>query len=267
MEISTAYWEVRRAISIVAFFGGLRLAETQDLCLEKIVRGPDGFSIIHSRKKQRSDKLSTKFLIPQEGGYADQLAVYLDKVKFQLNKFTGKVWYTGRKTDLLVSQTMGKNKIAEVPHEIAKLLKLPDPSMYTFHSFRRSSASMAADSGATSEQMMSFFNWKHPSMCQEYISTSKAAIKEMATKLSSTVKEKKKKKVENCVEGNISFGDWTGDNDEDFDRIIAEVDGGLHQDHGKIVGNVVQNTIAAVSPENGINIKVFFVNNMSGNIN
>ena len=78
------------------------MSEAQELSLEKIVRGPDGFSITHSRKKQRSDKMSTKFLVPQEGGYADLLAVYLDKVKSQLDKFTGRVWYTGLKTDLLV---------------------------------------------------------------------------------------------------------------------------------------------------------------------
>ena len=49
--------------------------------LEKIIRGSDGFTITHTRAKQRSDTTSTKFLVPEEGGFANMLAVYLDKVK------------------------------------------------------------------------------------------------------------------------------------------------------------------------------------------
>ena len=37
---------------------------------------------------------------------------------------------------------MGKNSVLKVPHEIAALLKLPDPSEYTFHSFRRTAISL-----------------------------------------------------------------------------------------------------------------------------
>ena len=63
--------------------------ECIDLSLEKISRGPNGFTITHTRSKQRSDKLSTKFMIPQAGGVADMLAIYLDKVKDQLEKYEG----------------------------------------------------------------------------------------------------------------------------------------------------------------------------------
>ncbi len=37
-NMESAYWLVRQAITIVAFFGGLRLQECQDLKLEKIVK-------------------------------------------------------------------------------------------------------------------------------------------------------------------------------------------------------------------------------------
>ena len=80
MKADTGYWEVRKAIAITAYFGGLRMVECMELQLEKITRGADGFTVTHTRAKQRSDKTSTKFLVPQVGGYADQLANYLDKV-------------------------------------------------------------------------------------------------------------------------------------------------------------------------------------------
>ena len=54
---------------------------------------------------------------------------------------------------------------------------------FTFHSFRRSAATAAADTGATAAQLTDFFGWKNPSMTTEYISTSKAAVNNMASLL------------------------------------------------------------------------------------
>jgi hypothetical protein len=51
----------------------------------------------------------------------------------------------------------GRNMLCKVPHKIAELLGLLKPSSYTFHPFRRTSATMAADAGSTSEQMVDFF--------------------------------------------------------------------------------------------------------------
>ena len=133
------------------------MVECMDLALEKIIGGPEGFTINHTRAKQRSDKMSTKFVVPQEGGYADLLASYLDLVKDQLYQYSGRVWYTGKKTENLTSQAMGKNSVSKIPHEIAALLKLADPSKYTFHSFRRTSATRAADARATSQQLVDFY--------------------------------------------------------------------------------------------------------------
>ena len=181
--MESSYWLVRQAICIVAFLGGLRLQECQDLLLEKMVRNNDGFRIVHSRVKQRSDKRETAFVVPSQGGFADRLALYLEKVNTELNKFTGRVWWTGTTGNSLKNQPMGRNMLGKVPHDVATRLKLANPANYTFHSFRRTSATAAADGSMTSEQMQSFFGWKHPSMCQEYISTSRPALLNMANAL------------------------------------------------------------------------------------
>jgi hypothetical protein len=148
-----------------------------------------------------SDKINTKFLVPQEGGFADILAVYLEKVKTQLEIYKGKVWYTGKKSATLASLPIGRNMLFKVPHKIAELLGLPNPSSYTFHSFRRTSAIMAADAGSTSEQMVDFFEWNNSSMCQEYISSSKPAMFVMANRL-----EGYEKKTPGLAEGEYHPG-------------------------------------------------------------
>jgi hypothetical protein len=113
------------------------------------VPGPgEGYIIMHNRAKQRrSDKLE----------YAAQLGLYLFKVNNQLKKYQGRVWFTG--TDMfdmftgtltcLKNQPMGRNTIAKMPHGIATLLSLANPSLYTFRSSRRTSATSAADGGSS----------------------------------------------------------------------------------------------------------------------
>ena len=84
---------------------------------------------------------------------------------------------------MLTTQHMGKNSVFKVPNEIAALLKLPDPSEYTFHSFKRTSATREAVAEATTMQLVDFFGWKNASMSQEYISSSRPAILGMANRL------------------------------------------------------------------------------------
>jgi hypothetical protein len=93
-----AYWLVRQAICIVSFFSGLRLQECMDLELEKIQRGKEGYIITHNRVKQRSDKLESRFIVPETGRYAAQLALYLFKVNNQLKHYQGRVSVVGKMT-------------------------------------------------------------------------------------------------------------------------------------------------------------------------
>jgi hypothetical protein len=151
-RMENAYWLVRQAICIVAFFGGLRLQECMDLVLEKIQRGKEGHLVTYRRAKQRSsDKLEGRFLVPDAGGFAAQLDLYLFKVNNQLEKCQGRVWFTGTQSEMLKSLPMGKNMISSVPYDIATVLSLPDPSLYTFHSFRRTSSASAAFAQNNSE--------------------------------------------------------------------------------------------------------------------
>ena len=121
--------------------------------------------------------------------WAACLGQYLGRMKEELGKYQGRVFYTGRKNGGLVAQPMGRNMLAEVPHQVARWLGKPNPEDYTFHSFRRSSATAAADAGATAQQMQDFFGWKHPSMTSEYISTSRHQLNTMAGRLATVQRE------------------------------------------------------------------------------
>ena len=209
-ELQGGYWEVRKAIVALAYFGGLRLVEAMSLELEKISPTDKGFDVVHERAKGRSDKPNSKYSVPtkkvpKEGeaqtvedsfDWAGCLGQYLRRVKNELGKFQGRVFYTGRKNGGLVSQPMGRNKLAEVPHEVARFLGKERPEDYTFHSFRRSSATAAADAGATAQQMQDFFGWKNQAMTAEYISTSRHQITSMADRLATVREEPREERKE-----------------------------------------------------------------------
>ena len=197
---------------------------------------------------------------------------------------------------MLTTQHMGKNSVFKVPHEIAALLKLPDPSEYTFHSLRRTSATRAADAGATTEQLVDFFGWKNASTCQEYISSSRPAILGMANRLCVTgVNNTTKPRIDDTDKKVSSIGG----NGETLPEILIrtqllqedsnifdemEEDEELFQQAGVpthtifkdkatsqhgILKATIKQTIFALPTANGtnINLKVIVINNMTGNIN
>ena len=103
-------------------------------------------------------------------------------IKSDLGVYTGRLFYTGTPSRFNKSY-MGKNTVSNVPKEVANLLSKEDSSAYTFHSLRRSSATAAADAGASIQQLMDFYGWQSSNLPQEYVSSSKFAIKSMADRL------------------------------------------------------------------------------------
>ena len=116
---------------ITAYFGGLRHTETDGLKIENFVTTKEGVIVTHARSKvnflyylwlhsfflqQRSDMKESIFLIPsQETGinYSKIVTEYLNLIKLDLGKTTGRMWFTGR-NQAFVSSPMGKNSISKV---------------------------------------------------------------------------------------------------------------------------------------------------------
>ena len=64
-------------------------------------------------------------------------------------------------------------------HEVTRTFGKPNLADYTFHSFKRSSDT--TDDGASAQPLISFYGCKSVNMPQEYISTSKRAVMNMAS--------------------------------------------------------------------------------------
>lgn len=87
--------------------------------------------------------------------------------KISTNRF-----FIGYNNGKCTRQVIGKNKISAMPKEIAKYLKLQNPELYTGHCFRRTSASLLADSGADMAQIKRHGGWKSDAVAEGYIENS-----------------------------------------------------------------------------------------------
>jgi hypothetical protein len=65
-------------------------------------------------------------------------------------------------------QVRGKEWISDVPKRVAEYLHLEEPEKYTGHTFRRTCAQWAVNSGMTETQMQHHFGWKSATMVTKY---------------------------------------------------------------------------------------------------
>lgn len=72
----------------------------------------------------------------------------------------------------VTNQVVGRNTIGSWPSKIAQCLKLPDPSTYTGHAFRRSSATILANQGIDILGLKRHGGWRSSSVAEGYIEDS-----------------------------------------------------------------------------------------------
>lgn len=76
------------------------------------------------------------------------------------------------KDDKCTSQPLGIHTIGQVPSHIANFLKLPHVERYTGHCFRRSSATLLSDSGASMQMIKQLGRWRSDAIAEKYIENS-----------------------------------------------------------------------------------------------
>lgn len=84
-------------------------------------------------------------------------------------------------------QVIGKNKISGMPKQIAKYLNLPNCEQYTGHCYRRTSATLLADSGANLTTLKRHGGWKSSTVAEGYIEDSIQNKTKISNQLTETI--------------------------------------------------------------------------------
>lgn len=84
-------------------------------------------------------------------------------------------------------QPVGINSMGKVPNTIATWLELPQPELYTGHSFRRTSATFLADGGGNESDLMRHGGWKSATVARSYVEKSLYNQKEINKKITNVI--------------------------------------------------------------------------------
>lgn len=114
------------------------------------------------------NKIPRSFVV--EGDFLRIVQKYMNQ-RSQKGK-TDRFFFQNYQKGKCTAQTIGINKFGNMPKEIATFLGLPDAEYYTGHSFRRTSATLLADSGANLTSLKRLGGWKSDKVAESYIGDS-----------------------------------------------------------------------------------------------
>ena len=168
------FWLVRKAIVALAWSGGLRCDEIHRMKFGNVNRTDQGYVVTFERSKQTGEKEQSNFLVPKsEGGelcFAHFLGQYIEEASksspFTANDPLFRGVHGGQR---IVKQPMGIHLIRNVAKDVATELGLDNPSSFTGHCWRRSSATQAAGAGATSTDLKRTYGWKQDTTAMRYL--------------------------------------------------------------------------------------------------
>ena len=138
--------------------------------------------------KQRGEQKKNNFLVPYDKDhpeicFAKQVIQYLKlvhKSQPELGSNSESPMFLRARKEGFGCQPMGKDMLASIGKEVAKELGLENPNTYTGHCFRRSSATEAANKGATSVDLKRHFGWLGEQTALKYLDETKERPRKMA---------------------------------------------------------------------------------------
>lgn len=157
-----------KVVAIFGIFGSSRRCELCDLRLHDIKE--EGSVLVITIRPSKTIK-ARRFTV------ADNDAIsYVRLVKQYLslrpqNVSTDRVFLRYDKGKC-TNQVVGINTFGSCPLQIARYLKLDDPEKYTGHAFRRTSATIMANSGMTIDQIQRQVGWKSAAVASGYVEES-----------------------------------------------------------------------------------------------
>jgi integrase len=181
----------KKAMAIIAVFGGLRVSELTYLTDNSITEATrDLFRIYIDRSKTDQAGEGHSFVVARAppGSSVCPHAVLVKYFEFTEDLYPD--WGQGHKNRLwphwrqnvqkFTKQALGKNMIAKLGEDMAVFLNLPEPHLYTSHCFRRTMANILANAGVSKVHLMHHGRWKSNAACDGYLATSDLSRANMA---------------------------------------------------------------------------------------
>ena len=171
LPLGTPFWLARKCAVALMVCCGLRKADLINLDVADVQEAGETY-YINIKDVKRVDKDNhIPYINPN---FAPYIRNYLQRLREDLGENISGRLFKGtpefaNKPPVFVKQVMGVHKMEKFGIDIAKKLGLSEPERYTHHSFRRTSANLAAEAGCSSTEMMNRFGWSSAKTAQRYI--------------------------------------------------------------------------------------------------
>lgn len=166
-----------KVVSIFGTFGALRRQEIHDIELNHIeTTSNNSFLVRIPKTKTHKQRI---FAIVGD----DFIKVVQKYMKLRPASCDHNALFVNYKDKKCTRQRVGLNTIGHIPTKIATFLELEEPHLYTGHCFRRSSASILAETGATTREVQDHGGWSSPRVAEGYCEASISTKDKRATKI------------------------------------------------------------------------------------
>lgn len=175
--------EVYLMIKVVAIFGLAGACRRDELTKMTIDDIEERENLLIIRIPDSKNHTSRTFVISDEINNGNVMSLYRKYINLRKPNTPHRRFFVFYKKGHCTVQCVGVNTFGKIPSEIAAYLKLPNPHLYTGHSFRRSSASILADSGEEITSIKRLGGWKSTSVAEGYLEESTKHKKDISNKI------------------------------------------------------------------------------------
>lgn len=158
-------------MQVVLIFGVAGACRREELTKMTIDDVEEAGSIIIVRVPDTKTNIDRTFTI-SSNRFFDSIKIYKKYVNLRPKSCCHRRLFVNFVSGKCSVQAVGINKIGKMPSVIASYLNLPDPSSYTGHCFRRTSATLLANSGASITNLKRHGGWRSTTVAEGYVENS-----------------------------------------------------------------------------------------------
>lgn len=169
-----------KVATIFGIAGACRREELTKLTLDDI---EDKENLLILKIPDSKNHSSRKFVVSSEDNNGAYLSLYRKYANLRKPATPHRRFFVYYKFGKCTIQCVGINTFGKMPSEIAAYLGLANPELYTGHSFRRSSATILADSGEGITNIKRHGGWKSTAVAEGYLEDSLENKKAISKKI------------------------------------------------------------------------------------
>lgn len=164
-----------KVVVLLAIAGACRICEISQVTLDDI---EDSGTLLIVKIKQTKNDVNRRFVVTEK-----YIKFYRMYIALRPTAAKDRRLFYAYHNGKCINQVVGKNQFYKVPQTVANFLQLENVTLYTGHSFRRSSATLLVESGGDLLTLKKHGGWKSSTVAEGYVDESVAHRTEIANKV------------------------------------------------------------------------------------